>query len=1175
MEIYKTRLIKTIYNVYSIKSDIEGATVIFDGEEVGTIQNGSFTYQLPQKTDLADSHTISIKENTGTLYQKPIDYILSTVYTEEDRYPVSNLQNSITLEVEGEGNITSVKTSYTQSYPSQVVVENISQDIELNTVQTPSSELVGITGNLLNVPANHTTNPIQGEIEITQDESGNKMSFPYEQAAGVQTSFTVNSDIEGATVTISNGNTISKQGTISQGSCQILFWQDEWEEGSMTAQVSGDNSLLKPEEETYTFSNNTEDPVVFQGVGGDFLIEDYWTIISTYGNTTYSYPSLSSIGLSHSITLNQIPYSETGQQIEYSPTELNLPPTTSEVNSSITITQNGSNKTLSLPYRQLSMSLHTYTVFSDIEGARVQFGDLGTGIVSNGRASISVWDNKVQDSVLVTITGGTLVTKETEYVFEQTDTIPTVSASGGTANFNSYIESSKTVYTSNYPSSESLAKDSSITLNTVITNKTEDVSFTPNGHGFQGNETTSVRTESVLISQSESGKTLNIQVTQAAGISYTYTVSSNIEGATVNFSNGGKGIINNGSCILTLWNDKAPSSLTFTLSGGTVSSPGAWEYEFDITTLGGTSLGSSDTYNASGEGASNLATGGTSRKRRIEYSVPTSTFTVARNGSRTANQVGNYTSYTTLSYSITSVSQSWISHNSSNQITLSRNSTSSTRTGTITYTQAESNKTDIITISQARGTYTYTINSNCNGGTVYFGTSSSSQTSNVGTISNGKCVFKRTEASGYVRISGGVPSNTSSVVDRGTQSGRETTTDKRTGTEGNVEFSSKTGVSGTDSEVKTISHAYTADSDTVDIICTERDWTQTRTGSRTRYRDYTTTRYYTYSNPSVKAINGDSSITMNYTENYEDDTSYGDWYSNEDWSWGSYGNAVYGSYRRGNCNCIGFSYDGGNFTASATRGSTIGSGSTAGYRFTVKTTENTGGAGRAWGDFGDGSNWCRVMINKAAKPDNYVFRLTANGGTTAQWNFPSGESGAEFQFRVESTKNGSYQTFKNTRNTVSWISVSYADQSSASIIVKLRCTSANTGAAGRGGALDFTQDGSGKKISITMNQPVANKSELYFYSNSSAALTLSWSPASTVGTKNNFCTVISKDKNGNNVKPTAYVKTGSASVTVGNLSSGRYPINVTIKDAYTGNQSYDIVIQNSAGKTANLHINRY
>ena len=267
MEVYKTRLIKTIYNSYLIRSDIEGATIIFDGEEVGTIQNGSFTFRIPQKTDLSDSHTISIKENTGTLYQKSTDYIFSTDYTEENRLQISNLKNNIT---DFSSYVTSTKTEYTQSYPTQVTVENITQEINLNTVQTPTTTTVPVTGEI-DLTANHTTNVVEGFVEITQDESNNKINLYYSQDAGVQTSFIIYSNIERARAVLSYLGA-SREGLISQGYKEFLCWQDEWREGYMQATIIGDSSLLTPTQETYTFENLTEDSVTFPGVGGTFNI---------------------------------------------------------------------------------------------------------------------------------------------------------------------------------------------------------------------------------------------------------------------------------------------------------------------------------------------------------------------------------------------------------------------------------------------------------------------------------------------------------------------------------------------------------------------------------------------------------------------------------------------------------------------------------------------------------------------------------------------------------------------------------------------------------------------------------------------------------------------------------------------------------------------------------------
>ena len=233
---------------------------------------------------------------------------------------------------------------------------------------------------------------IDGSCTIIQNESNKQLEFLYTQAAGVQTTFTINSDIEGATAIII-GN-ISKEGIINDGSCQLSFWQDEWTEGNVQASVSGDSSLLTPEQETYTFTNQTSNNPSFVGVGNTYNISEYWNIVSTYGNTVYNYPKTTSVNSSHTITLNEVPTTQSGTPVDYSPTQLVLEDTTSPLDSSISITQSESNKILILNYHQDAMALHTYTVNSDIEGATVQFGNSHTATVTDGQAILQLYDNE-------------------------------------------------------------------------------------------------------------------------------------------------------------------------------------------------------------------------------------------------------------------------------------------------------------------------------------------------------------------------------------------------------------------------------------------------------------------------------------------------------------------------------------------------------------------------------------------------------------------------------------------------------------------------------------------------------------------------------------------------------------------------------------------------------------
>lgn len=949
MEIYKKRLIKTIYNSYLVTSDIEGATVIFDGEEVGTIQNGSFTFRIPQKTDLSDSHTISIKENTGTLYQKPTDYVLSTDYTEENRLQISNLKNDI---IDFSSYVTSTKTTYTQSYPTQVTVENITQEINLNTVQTPNTTTVPVTGEL-DINANHTTNVVEGFVEITQDESNNKINLYYSQAAGVQTQFTVNSNIEGASVAISYITSTSnmKTGNIVDGTCTINYWQDEWEEGQMQAAITGDSSLLTPTQETYTFENLTEDPVIFQGVGGTFNISEYWNIISTFGQTTYSYPSTSSIGPTHTITLNEVPYTESGVTKSYSPTQLNLTAVTAVQDSSIQITQEESGKTLDLPYHQNAMALHTYTVYSDIEGATVQFGNSHTATVTDGQAVLQLYDNKAQASFNVSISGGTLVTKETEYVFENVSVTGTIPAEGGSLPVNA--TSHKVEYTPSYPNSATINIDGTITMNTVITDKQTELSYYPSSCYRPENRREDAVSQLFEITQIESGLTQTVMAYQEAGTRYSYTVYSNCEGATVDFGGYGEETISNGRCTLYLWNNRAPSSINVTFPNGSGLDPDSSTYTFNISQ-------SSLSFGENG-GTQYL----TISSYRTDYSYNSPSGTVNRNSSTTLNayQSGKNTN---LNYSA-SESLSWITTSGAN-VTASANSNYNSRSGTITYTQLESNKVTAVTVSQeAKTEYTYTVNSNCNGGTVYF--------NNVrkGTISNGRLQFTDEASSGTVRISGGVPSN---YTDYGDWYDGSTSYEYQTGSYTNfVSFDNRNNMEH-DGDV----HPFEAKTSL--FYCYAYKYaTRQRRPYWTTYRDYTT---YNYSAPANKTCQGNGSVTMNYTQSTSSGTQNG---GTEYGSWSDY-DTVYDTLT---LNKVGPTYSPSEaskgYTCTFTIGTAIGSDDKRRYPITVTTTENTeyAKASKCSCDFGYGSTYTRIVINKAAADIEYVFKTVGTlGAHTAE-----------------------------------------------------------------------------------------------------------------------------------------------------------------------------------------------
>ena len=649
----------------------------------------------------------------------------------------------------------------------------------------------------------------------------------------------------------------------------------------------------------------------------------------------------------NSCTINARIY-EIIDNLSFRPTYYDVPANETKDNKtySVTLYQDESNERLTVIISQQAGTEHTYTVNSDIEGATVIAGSEIVGTINNGTCQFTKWNSKATD-LSITLSGGTLVTKEDGYTFEVATPTKNVSADGGIFDVSTIVTSLVGSYTPKYPSAKICSPDSSITINTEYDYDTVDAPYTAVGQvTFTENETTNPISREITITQDDTGAQEKVIITQEAGVRHTYTIISDCEGAQVNIDGTNRGTINGGQFVYSVWNSKAPASVNVSLTGGLPSNPST-DYTFSVNP---SSL-------AFGEDGGTKSLTITSRKTTHTY-VNTNG-TCQRDSSVTCNaKLTDATS--NVNYSA-SESLSWITTSGAN-VTASANSNYNSRSGTITYTQLESNKVTAVTVSQeAKTEYTYTVNSNCNGGTVYF--------NNVrkGTISNGRLQFTDEASSGTVRISGGVPSN---YTDYGDWYDGSTSYEYSTGSYSTfVSFNSSTNKSHT-----TVNHTAEADSDTV-YCYAYRYATRRRRAYWNTYRDYTT---YTYSAPSSKTIYGNSSaITMNYTSSSSSGTEDG---GTEYGSWSDY-DTVYDD--------ISLSVTGPNYgssdasdayTTSYSIGSATGSGRNRRFPITVKTTANNSlaSSSTAWIDFGYGSTYTRVLINKAAADIEYVF---ATSGT--------------------------------------------------------------------------------------------------------------------------------------------------------------------------------------------------
>lgn len=944
------RLCRISYIAYTVVSDIEGATVLFDNEDVGTITGGKLTIRIKEEEDTG-THTVAVQG--GTLKQKDDEYKFSHLVKGQ----IPNTANA-SWNVTDFANITSIKTSYAAKYPAQGQVTLESRMITLNTEYDESSQAVSYTPTTFSTEVNHTLETVPVIVKLTQAESGKEMNVNLLQDAGIQYSYTVYSDIEGVTVDLMNGEEVLDTSTIQDGSHVFVLWHDK-AKPSLNVSVTGDGSLLPPAEQTYLFQNNSG-KISLPGIGGTFNIADHYNIQSSYSNVTYSFPDVAACDMNGFVTLNKKATESDAVQKTYTPTQIVLDPTETQKDGSIEITQEESGKKLALQYTQMAMVYYEYTVNSDVEGAQVFFDGSLEGTINGGKLVVRKYENIAKESYNVTLQGN-LPQDEVTYQFEATQTSLTLNRLGET--IAAPITSKKNTKSYSH-STGSVSKNKSVTFNKKSTDTSVNHAYTMTGGTFVSlsgtnlvvtpNDTYKERSETLTFKQNDSDKAVTISVSQSAMVDVTYTVLSNCNGASVKIDSVVKGTISNGQFVYKIIENQAPASVKVEVTGGL---PGnTTDYTFTVSP---TSLSFSDK-----GGTKNITI--TSKSVTTTY-VNAAAQNCSKNSSVTMNYTSSKSTNNSVSYSRTSLFGTGVS-NSGTSITWAANPDKQQRSGSITWTQSGSNKTATVSLTQAaKVAYAYTVNSNCEGGTVYF------NNANKGTISGGRLSFEDDAASGTVRISGGVPSNSSSYITSKTRTnGQDSESD--TTTDSTTIFKPELGTTWSSLEsIGIVDPGHSGGTVKLGV----QSLRQSRVGTRYRYRDiYESRDQYrdtTYSAPSNETAYGDSSaVTMNYTSSTS--TRWTSWSFDGYGSWGSWGSWSYSSY----------SYSRINITITESLSWIIwskretGSGDSQAYEISFSYTENTGANRSGYATISNGSESHRVLITQVGV--EYVFKFSGSLG---------------------------------------------------------------------------------------------------------------------------------------------------------------------------------------------------
>lgn len=215
---------------YLVYSNSDGAKVYFDGNEVGTIQDGQLQVDIPNGND---SYEVTL---SGGLPEENVSYSLELSPT------------SLSF-MSGGGNstftVTSILHRVTYSNTSGIVYKG--ESVTLNWIQNSSEEEnVGyttsvsgtgftISGTTVTASSNQsstsTTTSRTGKVTVTQSSSNISKTISLTQEGRVMYSYTVNSNCEGGTVKTGSTN----RGTIS--SSKLVFYDSTG--GSKTITISG------------------------------------------------------------------------------------------------------------------------------------------------------------------------------------------------------------------------------------------------------------------------------------------------------------------------------------------------------------------------------------------------------------------------------------------------------------------------------------------------------------------------------------------------------------------------------------------------------------------------------------------------------------------------------------------------------------------------------------------------------------------------------------------------------------------------------------------------------------------------------------------------------------------------------------------------------------------------
>lgn len=394
MNIYYARLVKKFSSFYTVYSNVENATVLFDGQQVGVIKNGECVVEID--FDVAkDSYAVTLQG--GNLSADILNYSFSVTPTSLNFGSAGGTQK---VAVSSSLITTKYKhTSGTVLREGSITLNETTYEVPSTPSYTPSSTGSGFSVSADSITANSNENIISttvqrtGKVTYTQAGSGKQVVVNLTQAGRTVVTYTVNYPWNGAEVYFDS----VKVGTIANGKLVVYKFDDEAKasysvtfKGGTTPANTHDYTLTVPSSMSFVSAGETKTPSIssIDRVGAPVHNTGVTVSKNSSVDAIYGY-TYSEVASPYTIATTGTGFGVSGVNIVAQNNESAIGTTPSRTGTA-TVRQTNSGKTGTISLTQAGRTMYKFTVISNCNGGSVYANDILRGTISGGK--LEFWD---------------------------------------------------------------------------------------------------------------------------------------------------------------------------------------------------------------------------------------------------------------------------------------------------------------------------------------------------------------------------------------------------------------------------------------------------------------------------------------------------------------------------------------------------------------------------------------------------------------------------------------------------------------------------------------------------------------------------------------------------------------------------------------------------------------